>query len=319
MQSTLTSPASITCPACRAAAPLAAANNGDGLRCPTCGAAYAVDAGIPVVVRDASESTAHKQMQAAFFDEEDADFELRRPWGEAALYGELLQEKVQRSVRAVGDLSGLRLLCVCGGSGMDAEFLARRGASVTVADLSFGAVRRVPERSRAHGVRLDALVADVERLPFGDRAFDVVYVHDGLHHLEDPMLGLDEMVRVARQFVCVTEPADAWVTSLAVRAGIALDREEAGNRVERLSVAQLRHRLEGEGFAILNAERYAMFYRHHPGSAMRFFSRTRMLPAARGGLAAFNRVAGGLGNKLTITAARKPTAASDNTGAGNFA
>jgi ubiquinone/menaquinone biosynthesis C-methylase UbiE len=41
-------------------------------------------------------------------------------------------------------------------------------------------------------------VADAERLPFPDRSIDVVYVHDGLHHLARPEAGLAEMTRVAR-------------------------------------------------------------------------------------------------------------------------
>ncbi|MCA1571279.1 MAG: class I SAM-dependent methyltransferase [Chloroflexi bacterium] len=44
---------------------------------------------------------------------------------------------------------------------MDAEYLARRGGAV---------------------------VADVEHLPYADRSLDMVYVHDGLHHLSDPMV-----------------------------------------------------------------------------------------------------------------------------------
>ena len=62
---------------------------------------------------------------------------------------------------------------------------------------------------RRHGLEIEAVTADATRLPFADRSFDVVLVHDGLHHLEDPWLGLAEMARVARHTVSVTEPAEA--------------------------------------------------------------------------------------------------------------
>ena len=48
------------------------------------------------------------------------------------------------------------------------------------------------------------IVADIEHLPFTDRSFDVVLVHDGLHHLEQPRTGLTEMARVASHWVSVT-------------------------------------------------------------------------------------------------------------------
>ena len=80
------------------------------------------------------------------------------------------------------------VITICGGSGIDAEFLARQGASVIATDLSLGAVQRAVERGRRAELPIDAVVADAEHLPFADGSVDVVYVHDGLHHLYDPWL-----------------------------------------------------------------------------------------------------------------------------------
>ncbi|WP_075057394.1 methyltransferase domain-containing protein [Thermogymnomonas acidicola] len=45
-----------------------------------------------------------------------------------------------------------------------------------------------------------------ERLEFGDSAFDTVFSIGGaLHHMSDPVSGLREMVRVARQRVLVAD------------------------------------------------------------------------------------------------------------------
>lgn len=283
------------CPACRAELP-------EDLLCSSCDSAVEVRDGIPVFI---AVTTDQKAEQAAFFDEAtDEEFEIERPRGQPRFYEWLLRWKFQRAVEGL-PLAEMSALVFCGGSGMDAEFLARAGASVITSDVSIGAARRARERARRHHVEYDVIVADVERLPFADESIDVVYVHDGLHHIEDPYAGLREMARVAHRAVCVTEPADAALTAAAVKAGFALEREEAGNRVARLRLAGVRRALELEGFRTAHASRYAMFYRHEPGPAMRLAS----LPAVRwlaiSGFEVLNRMFGRLGNKLVVQASRK--------------
>ena len=148
------------------------------------------------------------------------------------------------------------------------------------------------------------IVADVERLPFADRAVDLVYVHDGLHHLERPLSGLTEMARVARRAVSITEPADAALTRVAVKLGLSLEREEAGNRVARLTLDEIEGALRSAGFRTLRGERYGMYYQHEPGSVFKQLSRPPVLPLVKGAYWAANAVAGGLGNKLTVQALR---------------
>lgn len=96
---------------------------------------------------------------------------------------------------------------------MDGEILARAGAEVVCEDISLGAAKRAPERARRHEVMVAPVVADVERPPFADRNLDPAYVHDGLHHLARPYVGLAEMLRVAGRAVSITEPADAYCMS----------------------------------------------------------------------------------------------------------
>jgi ubiquinone/menaquinone biosynthesis C-methylase UbiE len=147
-------------------------------------------------------------------------------------------------------------------------------------------------------------VADAERLPFRDRSFDLVYVHDGLHHLERPEAALAEMTRVARRAVSVTEPARAAATALAMRLGMAQDQEEAGNRVRRLTLDEVVAGLRSHGFEVVAAERYAMLYRHEPGRPTRALSSRPLFALAKVGLTAFNLVGGRIGNKLTVQAVR---------------
>ena len=269
--------------------------------CSSCDRGYELHDGVPLLLCDDSPQTA---MQAAWFDHDvDETFEIERPNGAPRLYGWLLREKFRRSVAGLG-LRGASALAVCGGSGMDAELLARAGAHVISSDISLGAARRAAERARRFHLELMLVVADAERLPFSDRSFDLVYVHDGLHHLERPLVGLAEMARVARYAVCVTEPARAAVTRLAIRLGLALEREESGNEVARLTLDEISGELAAQGFTPVHAQRYAMYYRHQPGPAMRLLSMPVLLPLAKGGFCLANRVAGRVGNKLAVQAIR---------------
>ena len=308
------------CPLCRE--PLHAAT--ERYTCAACLRTYPIADGIPVLLPDDTVAQrgeidhlhaghdhgagggAHKGTQAEYFDRAVAEeFEITRPHGTPRLYRFLLHEKFRRATAPIGPhLVGASALTVCGGSGMDAEFLARAGPRVVASDISLGAARRTRERARRYGLDITPVVADVERLPFADDSFDVVLVHDGLHHLERPLVGLAEMARVARQWVSVTEPARAAATSVAVRAGVALDREEAGNRVARLTPAEVVEVLRGAGFRPIVAKRYAMYYRHEPGSVSRVLSRRGIFPFARAGWRIANAFISRFGNKLVVVAER---------------
>jgi len=188
---------------------------------------------------------------------------------------------------------------------MDAEFLARAGAVVTTSDLSLGAAKRAKTRSERHGVVIRSIVADVEHLPYADQSVDLVAVHDGLHHLDDPFAGLSEMARVARCWVIVTEPARASITRFAIRLGLALETEEAGNRVARLEPSEVAAFLQARGFVTLRAERYAMYYPHHPGAIFKLLSAPLIFPIVRVGWRLANVLLGRFGNKMVVVAERR--------------
>lgn len=300
----------LSCPLCRDSGLLGVDDPGaTELECDRCGARYPVEDGIPVLLPPPSLEEAdgkQKTRQAAFFDESTSEeYEITRPHGTPAFHAWLLAEKFRRSIAGIAPvLPGCTALTVCGGSGMDAEYLARSGARVIASDISLGAAQRTRARARRFGVAIAPVVADAESLPFRTRSVDVVYVHDGLHHLEAPLSSLAEMARVADRAVSVTEPAAAGLTAAAVRLGLALAHEEAGNRVERLRIEDVAAALRSHGFSLVTAERYAMLYRHVPGRPMRLFSAAPLLPLAKAGFGALNIGLSRVGNKLTVQGIR---------------
>jgi SAM-dependent methyltransferase len=296
----------LVCPRCRSDL----AWQAEEARCTGCAAVYEIAEGIPVLRPAANDgSDTQKDVQATYFDEADPEFETSRPHGTPWLYGWLLAEKFRRSLDGLPlSPAGITVATVCGGSGMDAEFLAHAGASVIATDISLGAAQRTQERARRYRFDVLPVVADAEALPFRDRSIDLVYVHDGLHHLDSPQAGVREMLRTSRLAISINEPARARATMLAARIGLAEHYEEAGNFIARLEPESLAAEISAAGFDVVRNERYAMVYRHKPGRAARFLSQPGMRNLTAMALRAFNAFAGAIGNKLTLQAVRKDLA-----------
>lgn len=306
----------LTCPLCRDSDLLGLDEQftKGTLECDRCGALYPVRGGIPILLPAGFEaSRVHeeldhvsqgKQHQAAYFDHGVAEeFEISRPHAAPPAYQWLMAEKLRRSVEMLPALGNPTVVDVCCGSGMDAEFLTRRGARVLALDSSEGCAARARRRAERYGLDYLVVVGDVERLPIRDDSADIGYVHDGLHHLGDPAVGLRELARVSRYAVSVNEPAAAVGTRLAVRLGISSDCEEAGNRVARLHPVDVRRELTSAGFEV-RVRRYLMYYQHEPGRLLRFASRPVVRQAYRSTMTLANAAVGRWGNKLQVTAVR---------------
>ena len=310
----------LTCPTCYSGdlAGLTAESVDGKLTCTHCGEVYEVRDGVPILVprgvdphrghEELDHLHAHKQRQAEHYDHAVAEeFEIVRPHGTPRAHRWLLSRKLARAVAHLPLLHRAIVVDVCCGSGMEAEYLTRRGARVLAVDISEGAALRARARARRFGLDYLVVVGDVEHLPVRTRAADVAFVHDGLHHLTDPLSGVRELARVADQAVSITEPADAVLTQVAVRLGLAANEEEAGNEVRRLRPEQVRHELEAAGFSA-RSERYLMYHGHEPGRATRLLSRPPLYPAFTAGLGAVNLIAGHWGNKLCVTGVRSGSA-----------
>jgi ubiquinone/menaquinone biosynthesis C-methylase UbiE len=169
--------------------------------------------------------------------------------------------------------SGLRVLDVGCGQGVDVYRYALAGAEATGVDLT----PRHVELARAHlaamGVEAEVVQGDAEALPFPDETFDRVSSNGVLHHTPDMPAALREIRRVlvpggeARIIVYNRNSFHYWLTQVlyqgVLRGGLVTERSMAGvlsRGVEYSSIGarplvnvysprQLRTMLEQAGFA----------------------------------------------------------------------
>ena len=244
--------------------------------------------------------------QRHFYEEEcDSEFEIARPHNCGRLYQFLIEYKFQAGLEVLGlKLAGRSVLELCCGSGMMSEKFARAGATVTGIDFSPAAIARARERARRYRFAARFLVADAENLAFPGRSFDIVAVHDGLHHLGEPRQAIREMARVAREAVLILDPARAALTRVAIRLGIAAEMEEAGNEVKRLVPGEVATAVREQGYGNVRWRRTLMYYPHQPSGWFRWFERTPAFAAFRAAFWCTDVVLGRWGNKLALGARR---------------
>lgn len=107
---------------------------------------------------------------------------------------DLFHEHVSRYRLASNLAAGKRCLDAGCGLGYGSEILAEAATAVTAVDVDQTTVRAAQETHRAK--RLEFTVADVCRLPFGDRQFDLSVSFEVIEHLADWQLFLRELSRV---------------------------------------------------------------------------------------------------------------------------
>jgi SAM-dependent methyltransferase len=121
-----------------------------------------------------------------------------------------LREAVNRMMKFVdGRLSKRsRILVLCAADGYEGSLLHDLGfEDVTVSDISPVAVKVALERDP----RLKGIALNAEETGLDDASFDLVVAQDALHHLQRPVQGLTEMLRISRCGVIFFEPHDSFV------------------------------------------------------------------------------------------------------------
>ncbi|MGZ4439441.1 MAG: class I SAM-dependent methyltransferase [Gaiellaceae bacterium] len=141
----------------------------------------------------------------------------------------------QVAFEAIAEVAPRHVLEVGVGRGELAERMMRElGAELTAVDQS----ERMVELTRARGV--DAIVADVQSLPFADRSFDCAIAAWMLYHVPDLDRGLGELARVlvpGGRLVAVTS-TDLNLPELWGRFGRQAVRTHSFNAENGLGILQ---------------------------------------------------------------------------------
>lgn len=101
------------------------------------------------------------------------------------------------SARIAGMLApvtGMELLDLGGGTGINAIPLAEAGALVTIVDSSMAML----SRAKHNRERVRLIRADARKLPLPDNSFDIVLISDAWHHFRDQDIIIGEIARVLR-------------------------------------------------------------------------------------------------------------------------
>jgi len=163
--------------------------------------------------------------------DEMASFEDHHWWfvGKRLLVSSLLSERLRRP--------GLRILDVGCGTGGVLSALSAHGTTIGV-DRS----PRAHQHTRMRGVTHVA-ASEMDRLPFGDAAFDVVLMLDVLEHFADEAAVLRDVRRLLR-------PDGALLVSVPAFQALFSEHDVALQHFRRYAAPQLRRALEANGFAV---------------------------------------------------------------------
>lgn len=136
------------------------------------------------------------------------------------------------------ETSGLRVLDVGCGQGIDVYRYALAGADATGVDLTPRHVELARLHLEAMGLEAEIVQGDAEQLPFADASFDRVSSNGVLHHTPDMPAALREIRRVlvpggeARVIVYNRNSFHYWLTQVlyegVLRGGLLKERSMAG-------------------------------------------------------------------------------------------
>lgn len=230
----------------------------------------------------------------------DEEFEINRPYNAGRLYNFFINFKFQEAIKLLPfPIKGLSVLDICCGSGMISEYYAKEGVKVTGTDISPGCIKRAKIRSQRYGFSAKFQVADGENLPSSDNSFDIISVHDGLHHLNNAKKAVKEMARLAKKGVIIIEPAKALITKLSILLGVSL-KYEGADFVYRFKKDELTSWLKEFGIKKVLIKRYIMYYPHQPGRFFRIFDNMVLFYIAKRMFQVINILFGKFGNKIQV-------------------
>ncbi|HVB29284.1 MAG TPA: class I SAM-dependent methyltransferase [Terriglobia bacterium] len=143
-----------------------------------------------------ADTVTHRR-EAAFHD----------AWAESTALGGILVRECFEAPTAVenrfilsrmGPLAGKQLLDIGAGLGESSVYFALQGARVTTLDISPGMVETALRLGKLYGVELKGVVSVAEELNVPGETYDIVYVANTIHHVQDRAKMFNEIRRVLR-------------------------------------------------------------------------------------------------------------------------
>jgi ubiquinone/menaquinone biosynthesis C-methylase UbiE/uncharacterized protein YbaR (Trm112 family) len=162
--------------------------------CSFCDISYPVVNNIPIMVLD-SFLDSHIKQQIEYFSKEPASVEEEytlSPWQ---------QSYVDRFLDNFGDVKDKWVLDGGSGSGYMTIELAKRGAHVVSADVTYSSVMRLARLRDKFSLKndIEIVCCDMQELPFKDNVFDFYISNAVLEHLPNDMKAISEISRVCKK------------------------------------------------------------------------------------------------------------------------
>jgi SAM-dependent methyltransferase len=101
-------------------------------------------------------------------------------------------------LQRMGDLRGKQLLDIGAGLGESSVYFALQGADVTTVDISPQMVETALKLGARFGVKLQGLVSGGEALNLPEAAYDIIYIANTIHHVQDRALLFEQMHRALK-------------------------------------------------------------------------------------------------------------------------
>jgi SAM-dependent methyltransferase len=201
------------------------------------------------------------------------DLEItRHPVGSRGFFDDLDQyhfEKLHHLLRLVAfdGYRGRSVLEVGCGAGVDLARFAKGGAEVTGADLAASAIDLARANFAQQGLNGRFEVADGERLPFPDNAFDLVFAHGVVQYTANPRRLVEECRRVLKpggQAIFQVYNRISWLNALSKLMKVGLEHDDAPV-ILKFSIGEFRRLLAGFAEVKIVPERFPVKSRLHGG------------------------------------------------------
>jgi ubiquinone/menaquinone biosynthesis C-methylase UbiE len=101
-------------------------------------------------------------------------------------------------LQRMGDLRGKKLLDIGAGLGESSVYFALQGADVTTVDISPQMVETALKLGKQFGVKLQGLVSGGEALNLPEAAYDIIYIANTIHHVQNRALLFVQMNRALK-------------------------------------------------------------------------------------------------------------------------